>query len=88
MPRATASNQQHGQIVPVAGPRYDWWMGDNVIERAFQLAPECGSIGELKRNLIREGYFKVEAHLRGQCIRSQISPLLDRGLKHSIPKRA
>ncbi len=50
----------------------------NVIERAFQLAPECGSIDELKRRLIREGYLQVNAHLSGRLIRSQISPLLNR----------
>lgn len=63
-------------------------MGENVIERAFQLAPECGSIEELKRKLIREGYYKVEAHLAGKQIRSQISPLLNPELKHTIPKRS
>jgi len=58
----------------------------NVIERAFQLAPECGSLGELKRRLIREGYFQVEAHLSGRQIKSQITPLLNPALSHSEPK--
>jgi hypothetical protein len=60
----------------------------NVIERAFQLAPECTSIDELKRKLIREGYIQVNAHLSGRLIRSQISPLLNRGPGQGDPRRA
>lgn len=44
----------------------------NVIVRAFALAPECGSIDELKRRLIREGYFNVNAHLSGWQIRREL----------------
>jgi hypothetical protein len=61
--------------------------GTNVIERAFQLAPECGSLGELKRRLIREGYFQVEAHLSGRQIKTQITPLLNPALASREPKR-
>jgi len=61
--------------------------GTNVIERAFQLAPECGSLGELKRKLIREGYFQVEAHLSGRQIKTQITPLLNPALASREPKR-
>lgn len=61
--------------------------GANVIERAFQLAPECGSLAELKRKLIREGYFQVEAHLSGRQIKSQIMPLLNPALAQEAPKR-
>jgi hypothetical protein len=59
----------------------------NVIERAFQLAPECGSLEQLKRKLIHEGYLQVEAHLSGRQIRSEISPLLDRTLSPPRSKR-
>jgi hypothetical protein len=59
----------------------------NVIERAFQIAPECESLAELKRRLIREGYFQVEAHLSGRQIKSQIMPLLNAGLAQGAPKR-
>lgn len=61
--------------------------GTNVIERAFELAPECGSLAELKRRLIREGYFQVEAHLSGRQIKSQIMPLLNPALSQGEPKR-
>lgn len=60
----------------------------NVIERAFQLAPECHSIEELRRKLTREGYADVEAHLRGRQIRSQILPLLKQKFGHRFQSRA
>lgn len=47
-----------------------------IIERAFQLTPECRSLDELMRKLEREGYSQVIEHLRGPKIRSQITSLL------------
>jgi hypothetical protein len=44
----------------------------NIIERAFQLAPECQSIGELRNRLSHEGYLQVDAHLGGRMIKSEI----------------
>ena len=62
-------------------------MGEtNVIERAFQLAPECRSIDELRRKLTAEGYASVEAHLRGRHIRSQISTLLKQKTAYTRPR--
>ena len=61
--------------------------GVNIIERASALAPECGSIEELKRRLIREGYLQVNAHLSGYQIRREVLQRLNRGLKHEVPKR-
>jgi hypothetical protein len=46
--------------------------GVNIIERAFALAAECGSIDEVKQRLKREGYLQVEAHLAGRQIRSEL----------------
>ena len=50
----------------------------NIIERAFELAPQCGSVSEVRQILVREGYFNVEAHLTGrqiqQDIRSRLNP--------------
>lgn len=46
--------------------------GVNIIERAFELAAECGSIDEVKQKLKREGYLQVEAHLSGRQIRSEL----------------
>jgi hypothetical protein len=63
-------------------------IGPDVIERAFQIAPECGSIEEVRRRLIREGYFQVEAHLSGRQIRQEIKSRLDPDPRHPVPKRA
>jgi hypothetical protein len=51
--------------------------GTNVIERAFQLALDSGSVEEVKRKLIQEGYLSVHAHLGGRQIRSDISKRLN-----------
>lgn len=75
--------QVEHKIVPLARSRYGPRMGDaTVIERAFQLAQECGSIDELRRKLTREGYTNVAAHLDGRHIRSQILPLLNQKQGH------
>ena len=50
--------------------------GMNIIERAFELAPECSSLDEIKRQLTREGYFNVNAHLAGRQIRAELSARL------------
>jgi hypothetical protein len=47
--------------------------GVGIIERAYQLAIECGSVDELQRTLRTEGYFQVEAHLRGPQIRGELA---------------
>jgi hypothetical protein len=46
--------------------------GTNIIERAYQLATESGSIEEIKRKLMREGYVNVHAHLGGRQIRHDL----------------
>jgi hypothetical protein len=51
--------------------------GITIIERAFQLATESGTVDEVKRKLRREGYFNVEAHLSGRQIRSEITQRLN-----------
>jgi hypothetical protein len=53
----------------------------NVIERAFEIAPECGSIVEVRRRLIGEGYMQVNAHLSGRQIRMEITNRLNLELK-------
>lgn len=81
--------QARQKIVPGAEREYESRVSEaNVIERAFQLAPECRSIDELRRKLMREGYVNVEAHLQGRHIRSQISPLLRHKPKHPLPSRS
>jgi hypothetical protein len=46
--------------------------GMNIIERAFEVAAESGSVDEVKVRLKREGYLQVDAHLSGRQIRSEI----------------
>lgn len=47
-------------------------IGTNIIERAYQLAPESGSVEEVKRKLMREGYLNVHSHLSGHQIRHDL----------------
>ncbi len=51
--------------------------GVDIIERAFQLAADSGSVDEVKRKLRREGYFQVEAHLSGRQIRAEVAQRLN-----------
>lgn len=51
-----------------------------IIERAFELAGQCGSIEEVRHRLKGEGFFQVDAHLSGPKIRSELALLLDRAL--------
>ena len=50
---------------------------DNIIERAFQLAPECESVVEVRNRLRREGYFHVDAHFDGKLIKREIKQRLN-----------
>jgi hypothetical protein len=50
--------------------------GVGIIERAYQLATECVSVDEVRHRLRREGYFDVDAHLRGPRIRGDLTRLL------------
>lgn len=52
----------------------------DVIKRAFDIAWECDSLVELRRRLIVEGYFQVNAHLSGWQIRRDLT----RRLKHRL----
>jgi hypothetical protein len=44
----------------------------NIIERAFQLAPDSTSIEEIRKTLRREGYSNVDAHLEGVSIKADL----------------
>jgi hypothetical protein len=55
--------------------------GPTIIERAFEIAPEYGSIADVKRRLIDEGYTQVNAHLSGRQIRAEILGRLNPQLK-------
>ena len=51
-------------------------MADGTVERAFELAPECATIEEIRNRLRREGYSNVDAHLQGGTIRSDLKKFL------------
>ena len=45
---------------------------DNVIERAFQLAPASTSLEEIRKALRQEGYSNIDAHLAGASIKAEL----------------
>ena len=49
-----------------------------LVERAFRLAPQASTLGELRRKLIAEGYGYVEVHiyLSGRHIKTQLNDRL------------
>lgn len=51
-------------------------MEKNFFARAFELAPGCNTIDQLRNALSREGYVNVDEHLRGPSIRSQLNKML------------
>ena len=44
----------------------------NIIERAFQLAPGATTIEEIRKTLRQEGYANVDAHLSGASIKADL----------------
>lgn len=44
----------------------------NIIERAFQLAPDATTIDDIRRILRQEGYANVDAHLAGAGIKADL----------------
>lgn len=44
----------------------------NIIERAFQLARDTGSIDEIRKALRQEGYANIDAHLAGASIKADL----------------
>jgi hypothetical protein len=48
------------------------------VQRAFELAPECTTIGEIRFRLKREGYSAVDEHLQGSSVQNDLKLLLKR----------
>ena len=44
----------------------------NIIERAFELAPRASSVEEIRKALRQEGYSNVDAHLGGASIKADL----------------
>ena len=51
-------------------------MEKGTIERAYELAPDCSSLDELRAALRRERHSNVDAHLSGSSIRADLRNLL------------
>ena len=49
----------------------------NIIERAFDLAAECGSLDHVKRRLRDDDYLSVSGHLSGRQMRTEIAKRLN-----------
>lgn len=49
----------------------------NIIERSFELAPECHSVVEVRNKLSREGYLQVDANFSGRLIKKEIAQRLN-----------
>jgi hypothetical protein len=61
--------------------------GVSIIERAYQIAPESGSVDEVRRRLVREGYSSVDAHLSGPQIKRDLTVRLNPELRNSNTRR-
>jgi hypothetical protein len=59
-----------------------------IIERAYQLAAQSGSVEENRRKLSSEGYFHVHAHLGGRQIRNDFAKRLGPNLSKVGEARA
>ena len=46
------------------------------VQRAFELAPECRSLDELRSKLKQEGYWSVNDHLAGSGIQAELKKRL------------
>jgi len=53
-------------------------MEKGIIERAYELAPKCGTVDEVRGALRREGYSNVDSHLSGPRIRADLTKLLNK----------
>lgn len=49
------------------------------VERAYQLAPECHSLEEVRSKLEAEGHSNVGAHLTGPSLRMSLKKLFATG---------
>ena len=56
-------------------------MRGNIIERALDLAPQCGTVEEVRKRLVHEGFLNVNSHLAGKLTKQMIMDRLDPELK-------
>jgi len=53
-------------------------MEKGIIERAYELAPNCTTLEEIRIALRDEGYANVNAHMAGSSIRADLRKLLNK----------
>lgn len=51
------------------------------VKRAFELAPDCTSIDEIRSRLKREGREAIDEHLQGSSIQKQLKLTLGRNVR-------
>ena len=56
-------------------------MEKNIFERAFELAPGCDTLDQLRMALKREGYANVDQHFQGRQIKAQVAGMLRGAVK-------
>lgn len=50
-----------------------------VLQRAIELAPECSTMGELRKRLKAEGFESLDAHIFGLGTKRQLRGLFNHG---------
>ena len=63
----TAANVRFPPVADIAPSDDNGAMG--TVERAFELAPDCRTMDELRAKLVREGHTNIDAHLQGSLRR-------------------
>ena len=66
-----------GRLQQLFGPLGVAGMG--IVERAFQLAPQCSSINDLRQALSKEGYSRFDLQLEGLGIQRELRRLYNQG---------
>ena len=56
-------------------------MEGDIIQRAFEVAPQCGTVEEVRHRLACESYMNVNVHLSGKLPKQQIKERLNPELK-------
>ncbi len=51
-------------------------MAIGTVQRAFELAPECTRIDDIRRKLKQEGNSAVDEHLQGSSIQNDLKKML------------
>jgi hypothetical protein len=53
------------------------------VQRAFEIAPDCASVDEIRSRLKKEGYESVQEHLQGNAIQKELRARLKKVVQHA-----